>query len=111
MTVASGGSSRRTAAAIDDLPHPDSPAMPSVSPAPRSKLTPRTAGNRTFPSAVGDVQIPHREDRRATRVGRLTVAIGAGHRFRNRGFKTASRARPHIVNASTVRMMPKPGKM
>ncbi len=39
-----GGRTRRSAPAIDDLPQPDSPASPSVSPEPTSKETPRTAG-------------------------------------------------------------------
>jgi hypothetical protein len=46
-----GGSSRRTAAAMVDLPQPDSPASPRVSPASRVRSTPRTAG--TAPSRDG----------------------------------------------------------
>ena len=35
--------------AVNDLPDPDSPTMPTVSPAPTEKLSPRTIG--TGPSA------------------------------------------------------------
>ena len=38
------GSSRSSAMAIVDLPQPDSPATPTVSPWCTSRLTPRTAG-------------------------------------------------------------------
>ena len=44
VTLAAGGSSRRSAPASDDLPQPDSPASPSVSPTSSSMFTPRTAG-------------------------------------------------------------------
>ena len=42
--------SRSTDSAVTLLPQPDSPTMPSVPPAGRSKLTPSTAG--TTPSSV-----------------------------------------------------------
>ena len=41
---------RSTDSAVTLLPQPDSPTMPSVAPAGRSKLTPSTAG--TTPSSV-----------------------------------------------------------
>jgi hypothetical protein len=44
-TCAVRGSSRSAASASVDLPHPDSPASPSVSPASRASDTPRTAGS------------------------------------------------------------------
>jgi hypothetical protein len=46
-----GGSRRRTAAARVDLPQPDSPARPRVSPGSRVRLTPRTAD--TSPALAG----------------------------------------------------------
>jgi hypothetical protein len=46
-----GGSRRSTAAAMVDLPQPDSPASPRVSPASRVRSTPRTAG--TTPALDG----------------------------------------------------------
>ncbi len=50
MRPVSGAISRRIDSAVTDLPQPDSPTMPSVSPAARSKEMPSTA--RTMPSAV-----------------------------------------------------------
>jgi hypothetical protein len=50
MRPVSAGSSRRIDSAVTDLPQPDSPTMPNVSPAARSKEMPSTA--RTMPSAV-----------------------------------------------------------
>ena len=44
MTFVPCGSRRSSAAAIEDLPQPDSPATPSVSPTSRRMSTPRTAG-------------------------------------------------------------------
>ena len=49
MTSVPRGSSRMIAPASEDFPQPDSPASPSVSPAARSKLTPRTAGTWPLP--------------------------------------------------------------
>ncbi len=50
VTVADFGSSRSTLIATVDLPDPDSPAMPSVSPARNVRSTSRPAG--TSPPAV-----------------------------------------------------------
>ena len=50
VTSVPGGSSRSIAAAIVDLPHPDSPARPSTSPLATSRSIPRTAG--TGPACV-----------------------------------------------------------
>ena len=44
VTLVLSGSNRMMAAAIVDLPQPDSPASPRTSPLSMSKLTPRTAG-------------------------------------------------------------------
>ncbi len=41
--VAPTGSSRETASAVDDLPHPDSPTIASVWPGATANETPRTA--------------------------------------------------------------------
>jgi hypothetical protein len=43
-TRALRGCSRRTVEASVDLPHPDSPAIPTLSPAATDIVTPRTAG-------------------------------------------------------------------
>ena len=51
VVLVPGGSSRSTAAAMVDLPQPDSPARPSVSPWSRVRSTPRTAG--TAPALAG----------------------------------------------------------
>ena len=40
---------------VTDLPEPDSPTMPSTSPAARSKLMPRTA--RTAPASEGKLTV------------------------------------------------------
>jgi hypothetical protein len=45
VTVASLGWSRRTVLTNVDLPHPDSPAIPTTSPGRTTTSTPRTAGN------------------------------------------------------------------
>jgi hypothetical protein len=50
VTAVPCGSSRSSAPASVDLPQPDSPARPSVSPAASSRSTPRTAGSG--PAAV-----------------------------------------------------------
>ena len=50
MRPVSGGIRRRIESAVTDLPQPDSPTMPSVSPRARSNDTPSTA--RTTPSRV-----------------------------------------------------------
>ena len=49
--VVPGGSRRSTAAAMVDLPQPDSPASPRVWPGSRVRSTPRTAG--TAPALDG----------------------------------------------------------
>ena len=92
------GSRRRSAPATVDLPQPDSPAMPSVSPRSRSKSTPRTAGTAAAAGPVGDAEVAHREQRR-----------GHDRRPRNRGSRTSSSAWPTSVNASTTSTMPMPG--
>ncbi len=43
MAPEDGSTSRSTVRATVDLPQPDSPTMPSVSPPPTEKLTPSTA--------------------------------------------------------------------
>jgi hypothetical protein len=60
VTVVFGGTSRRTAFTIVDLPHPDSPARPSTSPLSTVRSTPRTAG--TGPAWVWYVTVRSRTD-------------------------------------------------
>ena len=45
---------------VTDLPEPDSPTMPTVSPGAMSNETPRTAS--TSPSSVGNVTLRSRTD-------------------------------------------------
>ena len=47
---------------VTDLPEPDSPTMPSVLPASRSKETPRTASTRPASEAKLTREIADRED-------------------------------------------------
>ncbi len=55
VSVAVSGSRPMIASDVTDLPEPDSPTMPSTSPAARSKLTPRTA--RTAPASEGKLTV------------------------------------------------------
>ena len=84
VTCAPRGSRRSSAPASDDLPQPDSPARPSVSPTPRSRSTPRTAGIGARARAVGDVQVADREQRRRL-AGSATALTTAGPAAAGRG--------------------------
>ena len=85
-----GGSRRSTAAAIVDLPQPDSPASPTVSPAPSVEVD---AADRRHVDVAG-----------AVRHAQVASSSTARHhvRSRSRGSRISSSARPHIVNASTT---------
>ena len=81
---------------------PTRPASPSVSPAARSKSTPRTAGTARA-GAVGHVQVTDREQ------GGARLAGSRSSCRRSRGSRISSRAWPISVKASTTSTMPSPG--
>ena len=61
------GRRRSSAMATVDLPQPDSPATPTVSPSWTSRLTPRTAGTSPWRRLVRDVQVADGQHRRRRR--------------------------------------------
>ncbi len=78
-----------------DLPHPDSPASPTVSPGSMREVDAAHGGDVDAAGAVGHVQVLQLENR-------------IHQRARSRGSRISSSARPHIVNASTTSTIPMP---
>ncbi len=95
MIFAVRGSSRSTAAAIVDLPQPDSPARPSVWPASQGQADAADGRHVTAGGPVRDGQI---------------AQLDQGHqRSRSLGSSTLSSACPHNVKPSTTMMIATPG--
>ena len=79
-TAAPSGSSPRMPRPSVDLPQPDSPTRPTISPAPMSSETPSTARTGPPRGAVVDPQVADRDDRR--------VGHGASRRWLDLGGKS-----------------------
>ena len=84
-----------------DLPQPDSPATPTISPASHRQVDPAHRGQRTLRGRVGDVEVADGEQGRA----RVIAAPCS------RGLRTSSSACPTRVNARTTRTTQTPGGM
>ena len=78
-----GSTMRMSALPVVDLPHPDSPTSPSVSPSKMSKLTPATALSRRWWDSEGDREVANLEQRRHV------VAHAGTPSLTGRGFQQA----------------------
>ena len=99
-----------TSRAVVDLPQPDSPTMPSVSPLKTSRSTPSTA--RTMPRSLPDQLAPaaemlHQPADREQRLGRsAAIALGA-RRLEDRAHERTSMAerRPSDSRLNEIEVM------
>ena len=94
---ADSGSSCGIASAAVVLPHPDSPASPSTSPASRREIDAADGLDRAGLGLIPDVQVADLEQ--------------AHRRSRSRGLRIRSSVCPASVNPSTTSRIPMPGGM